>query len=272
MELSRRDFLKMAGIASAGVVVAGSAGTLLTGCTPVAKSKDGSLAGKQMAMLYVPSRHEEGCTDCTQACHLKHNVPNIADKKHEIKWIWETEFQHAFTEYMENDLLKERMKGVPYFVLCNHCANPACTRVCPTKATFKREDGVVMMDYHRCIGCRFCVAACPYGARSFNFEDPRDSLSKPVPNPNFPTRERGVVEKCNFCSELDIQGGELPYCVQACVKRKGSLEKSALIFGDLADEKSDFHNILEHLQKEEKLIPLRRKEIAGTQPKVYYLV
>lgn len=272
MELTRREFLKMAGFASAGVVVAASAGSLLAGCSPVARSADGSLKGKQLAMLIIPGRCEAGCDECIRACHLNHNVPSLADKKHEIKWIWETEFQHAFPEYMENELLKERMEHVPFLVLCNHCSNPACVRVCPTKATFKREDGAVMMDYHRCIGCRFCVAACPYGARSFNFEDPRNGLPNPVPNPNFPTRTKGVVEKCNFCTELDIYNGELPYCVQACIKKKGSQETSALVFGDLADEHSVIRTALEHLQKEERLIPLRRKEIAGTQPKVYYLV
>src|SRR4030065_392408 len=80
-------------------------------------------------------------------------------------------------------------KGRPVLVLSNHCDIPPGVRVCPTKATFRRiEDGIVMMDYHRCIGCRFCIAACPYGARSFNFKDPRKVLPKPVPTPNFPTR------------------------------------------------------------------------------------
>ncbi|MBM3132581.1 MAG: 4Fe-4S dicluster domain-containing protein [Chloroflexi bacterium] len=271
MELTRREFLKMAGFASAGVVVAASAGSLLTGCSPVAKSADGSLAGKQLGMLVVPSRCKERCTDCIDACHLNHNVPELKNKKHEIKWIWETEIQHAFPEYMENELLKERMEGVPFLVLCNHCANPACVRVCPTKATYKREDGAVMMDYHRCIGCRFCVAACPYGARSFNFEDPRNALEKDKINRNFPTRTKGVVEKCNFCVERNIYGGELPYCVEACMKKNGK-EGSALYFGDFAEEHSEVKSALERLQKEEKLIPLRRKEIAGTQPKVYYMV
>ena len=274
MEVSRRDFLKLAGIASAGAVVAGSTGSLLTGCSPIRGDK--SLEGKQMTMLFIPERCEEGCTDCVTACHSKHNVPNLTNKKHEIKWIWETEFKHAFTEHMDNELLMERMEHEPYLVMCNHCANPSCVRVCPTKATFKRRDGVVLMDYHRCIGCRFCVAACPYGARSFNFEEPRNGLEADKINPNYPTRTKGVVEKCSFCAERDLHGNfgtpELPYCVEACIKKKGNLEKSALIFGDFADENSDIHKLFEHLTEDEKLVPLRRKEIAGTNPKVYYLV
>lgn len=271
MEVTRREFLKMAGFASAGLVVAGSTGSLLTGCSPVLGSKDGHLQGRQLGMLVIPSRCEEGCTDCIDACHLNHNVPHHENENHEIKWIWETEMQHAFPEYLENELLKERMHGVPFLVLCNHCSNPACVRVCPTQATFKREDGAVLMDYHRCIGCRFCVAACPYGARSFNFVDPKKGLEK-VHNRSFPTRTKGVVEKCNFCTERNIYDGELPYCVEACIAKKGSHEQSALVFGDMADEHSPVKTILERVQKEENLIPLRRKEIAGTQPKVYYLV
>lgn len=293
MELSRREFLKMAGFASAGLLVAGSTGSLLTGCSPLLSMADPAMAGTQMAMFFIPSRCEwkDGCRECVLACHGKHNVPNHTNKNHEIKWIWETEMQHAFPEYMENAVLTNRMEEVPFLVMCNHCANPACVRVCPTKATFRREDGVVLMDYHRCIGCRFCVAACPYGARSFNFKDPRKVLKEEDIDPNFPTRTKGVVEKCNFCAERDIHGGELPYCVEACINRKGGdASASALFFGDLGRPEAGGHNgdAGEHgaeapdvtvfaddmntLMKNEGLIPLRRKEIAGTQPKVYYLV
>jgi len=275
MEVSRRDFLKMAGLASAGVVVTTSTGALLTGCSPLVGMEDESLNDTNLGMLFIPSRCEEGCDDCVQACHGKHNVPDHDNKDHEMKWIWETEFQHAFPEYMENEMLKDRMEHMPFMVMCNHCANPACVRVCPTQATFRRKDGVVLMDYHRCIGCRFCVAACPYGARSFNFKDPRKGLDENEINENFPTRSKGVVEKCNMCSERDIHGqfgpAELPYCVEACIKRKGSHEESALVFGDLAAEHSTIKTVLEEAPKL-GLIPLRRNEGAGTQPKVYYLV
>ena len=84
-------------------------------------------------------------------------------------------------------------------------------RACPTKATFKREsDGIVFMDFHRCIGCRFCMAACPFGARSFNFRDPRPFIAEI--NPEFPTRMKGVVEKCNFCAER-LAEGQMPAVV-----------------------------------------------------------
>lgn len=276
MEVTRRNFLKMAGLASAGAVVTASSGGLLTGCSPLVGMENESLNEANLGMLFIPSRcdYDKGCRDCVEACHSNHNVPDHRSTDDEIKWIWNTEFEHAFPEYHTNHMLTERMAGMPFLVLCNHCSNPACVRVCPTKATFRRKDGVVLMDYHRCIGCRFCVAACPYGARSFNFKDPRKGLEEDKINKNFPTRTKGVVEKCNFCSERDIHGqfgaAELPYCVEACMKRKGSLEKSALIFGDLNNP--EFIEHFEKIQKDENLIPVRRKESAGTQPKVYYLV
>ena len=109
--------------------------------------------------------------------------------------------------------LAERFEHLSLPVLCNHCENPPCCRACPTKATFKREsDGIVLMDFHRCIGCRFCMAACPFGARSFNFRDPRPFVKDT--NPEFPTRMKGVVEKCNFCAER-LAVGKLPACVEA---------------------------------------------------------
>ena len=141
-------------------------------------------------------------------------------------------------------------------VLCNHCENPPCVRVCPTKATFRRPDGIVMMDYHRCIGCRLCMAACPYGARSMNFRDPRPFITKI--NPDFPTRTKGVVEKCNFCAERLAQG-KLPACVLAC-------RQNAILFGDLNDSTSDIRKLIG------KRFNLRRKAHLGTAPQIYYIL
>jgi molybdopterin-containing oxidoreductase family iron-sulfur binding subunit len=147
----------------------------------------------------------------------------------------------------------------PIMVLCNHCENPPCVRVCPTKATFKREsDGIVIMDMHRCIGCRFCMAACPYGARSFNFYDPRQFLPERLPNPDYPTRTKGVVEKCNFCAER-LADGKLPACVEAA-------KDGQLLFGDLDDPRSSVRKALRERYS------IRRKPDLGTQPSVYYLV
>ena len=125
------------------------------------------------------------------------------------------------------------------------------------QATWKREkDGIVMMDWHRCIGCRYCVAACPYGSRSFNWRDPRPFIDKI--NPEYPTRTRGVVEKCTFCEER-LSRGYMPSCVEVC-------KHGALAFGDLEDPDSTVRRLLHDN------FSLRRKPGLGTNPEVYYLV
>ena len=121
---------------------------------------------------------------CIEVCHKYHNVPNIDTKKDEVKWIWPETFEHLFLDEV-HDKMGEKYKGKTFMTICNHCEEPVCVRVCPTKATFKNAQGVVGMDMHRCIGCRNCMAACPYGARSFNFKNPRDYLDEI--NPTYPT-------------------------------------------------------------------------------------
>jgi molybdopterin-containing oxidoreductase family iron-sulfur binding subunit len=194
------------------------------------------------------------CHKMEKACNEAHNVPEHENKKHEIKWIWETHYKHVFPNKID-EFLQERLEDLPIPVLCNHCANPSCVQACPTQATFQREDGIVLMDFHRCIGCRFCMAACPYGSRSFNFRDPREFIKHE--NKEFPTRMKGVVEKCNFCAER-LAVGKQPACVEA--------SKGALIFGDLGDPQSEVRQLL----KENYAI--RRKQNLGTNPSVYYLV
>ena len=146
---------------------------------------------------------------------------------------------------------------MPVLVLCNHCANSPCTRVCPTGATWRRSDGVVAMDEHRCIGCRYCMTACPFGARSFNWEQPQ---SAPTAG-NYPSRTAGVVEKCNLCVErLDV--GQIPLCVETC-RTRGT---AALTFGNLEDPNSPLRQLLASRQV------LRRRPALGTEPSVFYLV
>ncbi len=192
----------------------------------------------------------------TEACIKAHNVPRINNKNHEIKWIWDEHYESTFTD-LKNKYISEDIKHRSIPVLCNHCEKPSCVRACPTQATFKRDDGIVLMDFHRCIGCRFCMAACPYGARSFNYIDPRGSISEEDFNREFPTRMMGVVEKCNFCAEL-IAKGERPACVEA--------SKGAIVFGDLDDENSDVRKVLS------SNLTIRRKPSLGTEPSVYYIL
>lgn len=159
MKISRRQFIATSGLASLGLMLDKPAKALAKADLPQKRP----LVGKRWAMVVdLKKCHEqENCTKCIEACHHEHNVPDFDNPKDEIKWVWKEGFEHAFHE-QDNPFLNEELKHSPTLLMCNHCDEPPCTHVCPTKATWKREeDGIVMMDWHRCIGCRYCVAACP---------------------------------------------------------------------------------------------------------------
>lgn len=257
--IDRRQFLKIMGISTVFGMGMASTNTFIEKLEASGFDKTpGRLAAKRWGMyIDMDKIHEADIPRIVSACHRAHNVPTIANPKHEVKWIWAEEFKHAFPE-QEGEYLSEKYEHQEVLVLCNHCEKPACTRVCPTKATYKRkEDGLVLMDYHRCIGCRFCMAACPYGARSFNYTDPRAALKEKDINPKFPTRMIGVVEKCTFCSER-LDKGLKPACVEA--------SNGGMVFGDLNDPNSELRKLL----KEQ--FTMRRKPELGTNPGLYYKI
>lgn len=258
MKKSRRGFLAIAG------------GSLI-GAVPLAKralaagegdtsSSDACVANKWAMVIDLKKcRAKDGCTACSDACHAEHNVPVIEGIKEEIKWIWKEPYENVFPEQV-HEYTDEKIAKAPIPVLCNHCEDPPCVKVCPTKATWKRTlDGIVMMDMHRCIGCRYCVVGCPYGSRSFNFRDPRPHI--PNIRKEFPTRTKGVVEKCNFCAERLAQS-KMPVCVEAA-KKAGC---NALTFGDLMKPRSEVVLLLKRYNT------IRRKPELGTAPQVYYIV
>lgn len=260
MSVDRREFLRLAGSAAAfgcalGLSYKSAAGEdslLLSPSKP-----NGPLVAKRWAMVVDFKKCLEiaNCRDCIDACHATHNVPRFENPKDEIKWIWKEKFEGAFPDIEHKHLAHELIEK-PVLVLCNHCDNPPCVGVCPTKATWRRDDGIVMMDWHRCIGCRYCIAACPYGSRSFNWRDPRPFIKEL--RPDFPTRTRGVVEKCTFCEER-LAKGLIPACVEAC-------KYKALHFGDLEDPDSEIRQILS------ERFTVRRKAGLGTNPEIYYII
>jgi len=256
MDNSRRNFLKIAGLSVLGLGAKPLVDSIAEAREPEYLPNDKALTGTHWAMVVDISKCKEDCDNCIQACHINHNVPHYSNVRHEIKWIWKEHFENAFpSEGYEQ--LAEKVAEMPFTVLCNHCDSPPCVRVCPTQATFKRaEDGIVLMDFHRCIGCRFCMAACPYGSRSFNWFDPRRHLD--YSTSEYPTRTKGVVEKCNFCAERLAVGG-IPYCVEAC-------QEGALVFGDLDDPDSPVRKILR------TKYTIRRKAHLGTGPNIFYVV
>lgn len=254
MSITRRGFLGAAGLTT--LALASKATLDALGFEAVSETQAVS-SGRRWAMVIDPRKclSAGDCTKCLEACHAIHNVPSIPDPKHEVKWIWKEKFEAAFP-FLESEHPPEELHGKPVMVLCNQCDNPPCVRVCPTQATWRREDGIVMMDWHRCIGCRYCMAGCPYGSRSFNWSDPRPAIGKITPD--FPTRSKGVVEKCTFCEER-LDKNQPPACVEACPDK-------AIVFGDLQDPSSEVRALLR------SRLALRRKAELGTGPAVYYIV
>jgi len=279
MDIKRRKFLKIAGISTiAGIGAPAVFNQLLRGDIPNpvlasspehgAEPETMAQAGKRLGMVInqkIFAANPGLAQKCINACHTVHNVPDYQNPKDEIKWIWETGYENAFPTSSHYHL-REDIEEHKFMVLCNHCDDPPCVRVCPTKATFVGKDGMVLMDYHRCIGCRFCMAGCPYGARSFNWRDPRGKdengryfIDRATLNKEFPTRMRGVVEKCNFCAERQAKGLD-PACVEACGETK------AIIYGDLNDPHSEIRKVLN------SHFTIQRKPEVGTKPSLFYIV
>ena len=185
-----------------------------------------------------------GCQSCTVACKLENATPPG------IFWARVLE-----TETGKYPLAKRSF--IP--VICNHCQDPPCLRACPSGATTRREDGIVLVDQDICIGCKACIVACPYEAR-FLREDGRGYFSEeltPFEKVGYQKHQKGVVSKCNFCKDRVDKGLE-PACVQTC-------PTIARIFGDLDDPDSEASRLI----IERHAIQLHPEE--GTNPSVYYI-
>lgn len=234
------------------VLVGGAATRTAAGASP-AMAAGSPLWGLAIDLARCASR--AGCRRCTDVCHSAHRVPTVSDPRHEVKWVWKEPFARVFPEQIQAWDGEARAQ-MPALVLCNHCTEAPCTKVCPTGATWRRRDGVVAMDEHRCIGCRYCMVACPYGARSFNW----DAAVRAPSTSRYPARTAGVVEKCSLCVER-IDAGQIPLCVEAC----GALGAAALTFGNLADVSSPLRRLLSTRQA------IRRRPSLGTEPRVFYL-
>jgi Fe-S-cluster-containing dehydrogenase component len=259
MRITRKDFLRLSGLS----IVAAAAVRTLQAVKGTAQSSlriPGAGSRQKQSVMVIDlrkCRQRPGCEVCMKACKAAHNIPDIPDPRHAVKWIWNDELFAAVFPAQQNEYTRRNYSGSPLPVLCNHCDDPPCVRVCPTGATWKREDdGIVMMDWHRCIGCKYCMMACPFEARSFNFVDPRPFIAHI--NPEFPTRTVGLVEKCNFCEERGAKG-KLPACVDACPEK-------AMTFGDIHDPGSPVYQALGAGYS------IRRKPELGTGPNVHYIV
>ena len=209
-----------------------------------------------------------GCRRCVYACVEENNqsrVPEDGDHANPIHWITVLEmekekgvdFSHSNIYFNPKFVPEEGKFYVP--VACQQCENPPCVKVCPVKATWKERDGIIVIDYDWCIGCRCCMSACPYGARHFNWCDPHLPADELNPNThvlgNRP-RPRGVVEKCTFCIQR-TRAGRYPRCLEAC-------PTGARKFGNLLDPESEIRQLLER-----KRVFVLKEEL-NTQPKFFY--
>jgi Fe-S-cluster-containing dehydrogenase component len=249
--LGRREFLKL-GLAGAAVAVAGPTVAATVKKRAAASPESEEESPHSWAMVIDQSKCV-GCGQCILACKASNDVPP------NIEW----------NRLVETGVVGGKQTYLP--VPCMHCGDAPCTHICPVGATYQRADGIVMMDYDRCIGCRYCEVACPYGSRSFNWET-FDGENPAIPTwgqPQVPRRPRGVVEKCSFCYQRIDRGLEMgltpgvdqaatPACVVAC-------PMGARLFGDLNDPESPVSKILNDHGS------FRLKENLGTEPRVYYL-
>ena len=191
-----------------------------------------------------------GCHTCANACKMQNNVPD--------GMLW----NRVITEGC--DAIDGAVGEYPNLtrtyvpLACQHCENPACLKVCPTGATYKDEQGRVEIDYDRCIGCRMCMAACPYNARVFNWEDPSARRRFQLGDARVPVRTRGVMEKCTLCKER-TDAGEEPMCVVCCPTH-------ARVFGDLDDPNSELAQLRATKGKNVHIL----LEEKGTKPQVFY--
>jgi len=196
-----------------------------------------------------------GCQSCAAACQAENNVPFVGPEQAELgrAIFWNEVFCHIEGEYPH---VKATIVPRP----CFHCENPPCVKVCPVGATYKREeDGLVLQRYERCIGCRYCAVACPYGARYFTWYAPEwpDGMAR-YQNPDVPLRPMGIVEKCTFCIHRLEKGLPIPACNQAC-------PADARYFGDLDDPSSEVSQLARSPRA------FRLLEDLGTEPHVFYL-
>ncbi|MFC3117395.1 sulfate reduction electron transfer complex DsrMKJOP subunit DsrO [Jhaorihella thermophila] len=211
-EINRRDFLR------SGAAVATA--TLAPGVTLIAfggsEAQARADAGKRWGLLIDVNRCDPDCDACVRACQTENGWKDDGNPSTDAQWIRKVTLKHKATG---------REVSMP--VMCQHCEEPPCVDVCPTGASFKRADGIVLVDKHICIGCRYCMMACPFKARSFVHE-PLVNQSENAP------RGMGTVESCTLCVHR-VDAGGTPACVEACA----ATGKGAIIFGDLKDPDSE---------------------------------
>ncbi|MDP2239065.1 MAG: 4Fe-4S dicluster domain-containing protein [Burkholderiales bacterium] len=211
--MSRRQFIGWGAATAAGIAIA--PGVTLFDLAHGRPAEQAATNKVRWGMLIDTNQCTAGCNDCVTACNTENHLSGGL-KETDSQWIRKIELK---------DLRSSKAHSLP--MMCQHCEHPPCVDVCPTGASFKRADGIVLVDRHICIGCRYCMMACPYKARSFVHEDVTGQ------NPDVP-RGKGCVESCTLCVHR-IDRDQKPACVEAC----STAGRNAMIFGDLNDPQSE---------------------------------
>ncbi len=207
------------------------------------------IAGKSFVMVIDLARCKN-LKKCQSACNHMHHV-------------------HPGQNWIKVHPMQDSEHTASYWqpTTCMHCDEPPCVKVCPVDATFKRQDGIVLIDSDRCIGCRFCMAACPYSTRVFNWEDPgvpQEVATQPYSCETSVPQKVGTVGKCDFCPDM-VRQGELPHCVSAC-------PNGVFFFGDINEDSvtngTETYRFTELVKDK---AGYRLMEDLGTKPRVYYL-
>ena len=239
IDTSKRKLL-VSGAAVAGMAIA--SGVILIAPANARKAGEPASEKVRWGLLIDSNKCDAGCDECVAACKTENGWKGNDRPTTDPQWIRKVN-------------LKDKKTGATHSlpVMCQHCENPPCVDVCPTGASMQRADGVVLVNRHTCIGCRYCMLACPYKARSFVHEDVTGQ------KPHMP-RGKGTVESCTLCVHRIDKGGT-PACVEACSTKA---RKGAIIFGDLNDPTSD---IAKELSKH---VTNRLRADLGLEPGVHY--
>ncbi len=211
-DLSRRKFLGSATAAGLTIVP----GVLLYEVAQAKPDAEAVTSKVRWGMLIDNNKCSTGCNDCVTACKTENGLKGHDRPKTDVQWIRKLKVTDKQTGHV---------MSLP--MMCQHCEHPPCVDVCPTGASFKRADGIVLVDRHICIGCRYCMMACPYKARSFEHEEVEDQKI-------WAPRGKGTVEACTLCVHRVDRDGT-PACVEAC----NTAEHGAMLFGDLNDPNSE---------------------------------
>lgn len=221
MDSSKRTFLKKATVLIAGATTSSQAHSAINEQPP---RREGDANARWAMVVDLPRCI--GCQACTVSCHIENQAP-IGN------------FRTTVSEYEVTDALTGNVAHFMLPRLCNHCDNPPCVPVCPVSATYQRNDGIVVVDNERCVGCAYCVQACPYDARFIN-------------------PETNTADKCTFCTHR-LEAGLLPACVESCVG-------GARNIGDLNNPNSEINRLLKENKDDVKVL----KPEMNTSPHVFY--